>query len=186
MQSVPTWIRQGPLVEAGVRLVYPEIQAAEGANEGRRMMAFLAQSLTKRGLPGLLRHSDRNSMRFSVESRVPFLTTKLVDFMLSQPEHYLVSPYGETKTLLRSAMRGIVPDKVLDRRDKIGFATPEKAWMLGMADSVRHWLSEDTKLPFLNQKAICEHFDQVISGKRPYTWQVWRWINFIRWYKGLN
>jgi asparagine synthase (glutamine-hydrolysing) len=185
MQRVPSWMRQGPLVEAGVRLVYPEVNAT-GEIQGRRMMAFLAQSLTERGLPGLLRHGDRNSMRFSVESRVPFLTTKLVDFMLSQPEDYLVSPQGETKALLRAAMRGIVPDAVLDRRDKIGFATPEKAWILGMAGTVRQWLGEDVGLPFLDQAAICEHFDQIIAGNRPYTWQVWRWINFIRWYKDLN
>jgi asparagine synthase (glutamine-hydrolysing) len=185
MENVPAWIRQGPLVEAGVRLAYPVGHAVE-ASRGRRMMAFLAKSLTERGLLGLLRHGDRNSMRFSVESRVPFLTTKLVDFMLSQPEDYLVSPQGETKALLRAAMRGIVPEMVLDRRDKIGFATPEKDWIFSMADTVRQWLVEDTGLTFLDQAAICEHFDQIIAGNRPYTWQVWRWINFIRWYNGLN
>lgn len=185
MRSVPTWIRQGPLVEAGVRPVYPELHATGGVR-GRRMMAFLAESLTERGLPGLLRHGDRNSMRFSVESRVPFLTTRLVDFMLSQPEDYLVSPQGETKALLRAAMRGVVPDVVLDRRDKIGFATPEKAWVFGMASTVRQWLCEDVGLPFLDQAVMCQHFDQILAGSRPYSWQVWRWINFIRWYKGLN
>ncbi|MET3433844.1 asparagine synthase (glutamine-hydrolyzing) [Herbaspirillum seropedicae] len=185
MQNIPDWIRPGPLREAGVRLSYPQAQPI-APDHGRRMMAFLAQSLTERGLLGLLRHGDRNSMRFSVESRVPFLTTGLVEFMLRQPEEYLVSPSGETKALLRASMRGIVPDAVLDRRDKIGFATPEKAWMFSMADTVRQWLADDTGLPFLDQAAICEHFEQILAGKRPYTWQVWRWINFIRWYKGLN
>jgi asparagine synthase (glutamine-hydrolysing) len=185
MHNAPIWILQKPLVEAGVRLVYPEIHSA-GSVRGRRMMSFLAQSLTERGLLALLRHGDRNSMRFSVESRVPFLTTKLVDFMLTQPEDYLVSPQGETKALLRSAMRGIVPDVVLNRRDKIGFATPEKDWILSMADTVRQWLAQDTGLPFLDQVKICEHFDQIVAGTRPYTWQVWRWINFIRWYNSQN
>ncbi|WP_075255619.1 asparagine synthase (glutamine-hydrolyzing) [Herbaspirillum camelliae] len=185
MQNTPDWIRPGPLREAGVHLSYPQAQPIT-PNQGRRMMAFLAQSLTERGLLGLLRHGDRNSMRFSVESRVPFLTTGLVEFMLRQPEEYLVSPSGETKALLRASMRGIVPDAVLDRRDKIGFATPEKAWMFSMASTVRQWLADDTGLPFLDQAAICEHFEQILAGKRPYTWQVWRWINFIRWYKGLN
>ncbi|MFY7791006.1 MAG: asparagine synthase (glutamine-hydrolyzing) [Polynucleobacter sp.] len=183
MHNVPAWIRPEALVGAGVSLVYPEIRSAQLVR-GRRMMSFLAQSLTKHGLQSLLRHGDRNSMRFSVESRVPFLTTKLVDFMMSQPEHYLVSHEGETKSLLRSAMRGIVPDVVLDRRDKIGFSTPEKDWIFSMADTVRQWLAEDTGLPFLDQQAICVHFDQILAGTRPYTWQVWRWINFIRWYNG--
>lgn len=184
MESSPNWIRTGVLAKTGVQLVYPEPHIPQSVH-GRRMMALLAQSLTERGLVGLLRHGDRNSMHFSVESRVPFLTVNLAEFMLAQPEHYLVSPQGETKALLRAAMRGIVPDAVLDRRDKIGFATPEKTWMISMAETVRSWLSEDIGLEFLDQAMICENFDQIVAGKRPYTWQVWRWVNFIRWYKGL-
>lgn len=88
-------------------------------------MDELALSLSRRGLPQLLRHGDRNSMRFSVESRVPFLTLELVDLLLSMPEEYLISQNGETKNIFRAAMRGIVPDDVLNRRDKIGFATPK-------------------------------------------------------------
>jgi asparagine synthase (glutamine-hydrolysing) len=125
-------------------------------------------------------------MRFSVESRVPFLTTDLSDFMLSLPEEYLVSPGGETKHLLRSALRGIVPAEVLDRRDKIGFATPEQQWLMGMADTLRPWLEEDLGLPFLDQTKLLEHFDAVVAGRRAYTWQVWRWVNFARWYGSLR
>ncbi len=184
MDSEPEWIRSGPLRDAGVVLAYPE-QHAPQKMSGRRMMGDLVTALTERGLPGLLRHGDRNSMRFSVESRVPFLTPKLADFALSLPEEYLVSPLGETKHILRAAMRGIVPDDVLDRKDKIGFATPEQRWLLGMTDTVRRWLKEDLHLPFLDQERIGEHFDQIVAGRRPFSWQVWRWINFCQWYKGL-
>ncbi|MGE6992002.1 asparagine synthase (glutamine-hydrolyzing) [Pseudomonas sp. NPDC047961] len=182
MKSVPEWIRPGPLYESGVHLGYPTSSTLE-VLPGRRMVASLAESLTQRGLLGLLRHGDRNSMRFSVESRVPFLTTDVADFMLSLPESYLVSPQGETKHLLRSALRGIVPDAVLDRRDKIGFATPEQKWLMEMADTVRLWLKEDLDLPFLDQAKLLEHFEQIVTGRRPYSWQVWRWINFAHWYK---
>lgn len=182
MKSVPEWIRPAPLRESGVHLGYPALSTSEGL-PGRRMMATLAESLTQRGLLGLLRHGDRNSMRFSVESRVPFLTTDMADFMLSLPESYLVSPRGETKHLLRSALRGIVPDAVLDRRDKIGFATPEQKWLMEIAGTVRLWLAEDLGLPFLDQAKLLEHFDLIVAGRRPYSWQVWRWINFAHWYK---
>lgn len=184
MDSEPEWIRPGPLRDAGVRLTYP-VHHAPQRIPGRRMMGDLATALSERGLPSLLRHGDRNSMRFSVESRVPFLTPELADFALSLPEEYLVSLQGETKHVLRSAMRGIVPDAILDRKDKIGFATPEQAWLLGMTDTVRRWLKEDLHLPFLDQAKICEHFDQIVAGRRPFSWQVWRWINFCQWYKGL-
>jgi asparagine synthase (glutamine-hydrolysing) len=185
MDNCPAWIRSGPLRECGVHLGFPE-HAPPQQMPGRRMMSTLAASLNTRGLLGLLRHGDRNSMRFSVESRVPFLTTDLSDFMLSLPEEYLVSPSGETKHLLRSALRGIVPAEVLDRRDKVGFATPEQQWLMGMADTLRPWLKEDLGLPFLDQAKLLEHFDAVVSGRRPYTWQVWRWVNFARWYGSLR
>ncbi len=185
MDNCPAWIRPGPLRESGVNLGFPK-HASQQSLPGRRMMSTLATSLNTRGLLGLLRHGDRNSMRFSVESRVPFLTTDLSDFMLSLPEEYLVSPWGETKHLLRSALRGIVPAEVLDRRDKIGFATPEQQWLMGMADTLRPWLEEDLGLPFLDQTKLLEHFDAVVTGRRAYTWQVWRWVNFARWYGSLR
>jgi asparagine synthase (glutamine-hydrolysing) len=102
------------------------------------------------------------------------------------PEEYLISDKGETKHVFRAAMRGIVPDDVLDRKDKIGFATPEKAWLLGMADIVRSWLKEDLEIPFLNHKAVAHEFEAVLRGARPFDWRIWRMINFIRWYRIAN
>ncbi|MDN5844383.1 MAG: asparagine synthase C-terminal domain-containing protein, partial [Alcaligenaceae bacterium] len=176
-----SWINYGPLQDQCISVIYPRQRPTQVA-PGRRVVSELAFALTRRGLPGLLRHGDRNSMRFSVESRVPFLTLDLVDLMLSLPENYLISSAGETKHVFRAAMRGIVPDDVLDRRDKIGFETPEYAWLVSMADTIRSWLRVDLGLPFLNQKEIVREFDEVISGTRPFSWQIWRWINFSRWY----
>jgi len=181
MHSLPHWIRSAPLEEHGIIRRYPR-QRAQAGSAGRRVMAELALCLTQRGLPALLRHGDRNSMRFSVESRVPFLSLEMVELTLSLPESYLISPEGETKHIFRAAMRGIVPDDILDRRDKIGFATPEQEWLLGMAGQVRSWLAEDLQLPFLDQVAVLAEFDRVVAGRQAFSWQVWRWINFCRWY----
>jgi len=181
MHSLPRWIRSAPLEEHGIIRRYPR-QRAQAGSAGRRVMAELALCLTQRGLPALLRHGDRNSMRFSVESRVPFLSLDLVELTLSLPESYLISPQGETKHIFRAAMRGIVPDDILARRDKIGFATPEQEWLLGMAGQVRSWLDEDLQLPFFDQAAVLAEFDRVVAGRKAFSWQVWRWINFCRWY----
>ena len=177
----PTWLDEGLLRDAGVRLEFPR-HAAELSEPGRRLAAALAQSIGGAGLPALLRHGDRNSMRFSVESRVPFLTADIANFLLTLPEEYLISAQGETKNVLRLAMRGIVPDAVLDRRDKIGFATPEKDWLMQMAPQVREWLREPIDVPFFRQVEVLKAFDEVVAGRRPFSWQVWRWINFTRWY----
>lgn len=179
--ACPPWLDGGVLKDAGVALRFPRALPDLTAR-GRRLPAELARSLQGLGLQGLLRHGDRNSMRFSVESRVPFLTTAMADFLLTLPEEYLVAANGETKHVLRRAMRGLVPPEVLDRRDKIGFATPEHAWLLQMAPQIRQWLQHPLHLPFLRQEALLTAFDRVVAGQKPFSWQVWRWVNFTRWH----
>jgi len=183
-RTLPPWISPDSLEERGIIRRYPRLHSDNG-EAGRRLVAELALSLNRRGLPALLRHGDRNSMRFSVESRVPFLTLELVELLLSLPETYLISPRGETKHIFRAAMRGIVPDAILDRRDKIGFETPEREWLLGMGETIRGWLRADLNLPFFNQAEVLKEFDLIAAGKKPFSWQVWRWINFSRWYSHL-
>jgi len=177
----PAWLSASALRETGVELREdrPSISAQ---GKGRRVVENLARALQQRGLPELLRHGDRNSMQFSVESRVPFLTLPMANLLLSLPENYLISDQGETKRVFREAMRGIVPDDVLDRRDKIGFATPEKDWLLGMAPVIRTWLQDSEQIPVLNRVALLAEFDLVAAGKKAFSWQVWRWVNFVRWY----
>lgn len=181
-QSAPTWIRGEILAQHGVSLGHPKLRPTLDVR-GRRVMAELAHSLTTRGLVGLLRHGDRNSMRFSIESRVPFLTLEQAELLLSLPEHYLISQEGETKSVFRTAMRGIVPDEILDRKDKIGFQTPEQEWLTSMAETVREWLRVDIGVPFLDQPAVLNEFEDIIGGRKAFSWQVWRWINFIRWHQ---
>jgi asparagine synthase (glutamine-hydrolysing) len=180
-QSSPPWLNAAPLLAKGIQIGFAA-QNKLAEEPGRRVAVALRNALTQKGLPSLLRHADRNSMRFSVESRVPFLTQDLAEFLLALPEEYLISSKGETKHIFRAAMRGIVPDAVLNRRDKIGFATPEKEWLMPIAKNIRNWLMEDLGLPFLNQTKILEEFDAVTEGRSPFTSQIWRWVNFYRWH----
>lgn len=178
----PRWLNIEYLRSAGVALQESRTRLRD-ENRGRRVVAALAESLQTRGLPQLLRHADRNSMAFSIESRVPFLTIPLTELLFSLPENYLISDQGETKRIFRAAMRDIVPDAVLNRRDKIGFATPEKTWLLSIAPQLRAWIEESSGMSFLHIPQMLQHFDEVMSGKRRFSWQVWRWINFCRWHQ---
>ena len=179
--DTPSWLDAKALEERGIICRYPR-QRAVPQEAGRRVVAELALSLTRRGLPALLRHGDRNSMRFSVESRVPFLTLDMADLLLSLPESFLISPQGETKHVFRAAMRGIVPDEVLDRRDKIGFSTPEQEWLSSMAQTAQGWLRDSSDLPFIRKDEMLKQFARIVSGERAFSWQAWRWINFARWH----
>lgn len=79
-------------------------------------------------LQTLLRYEDRNSMAFSRESRLPFLDYRLVEFILSLSINQRFRK-NMTKWILRKSMDGINIDTILKRKDKIGFATPEKEWL---------------------------------------------------------
>jgi asparagine synthase (glutamine-hydrolysing) len=153
-------------------------------NAGHRdiLRAELEHSVTT-SLRTLLRYEDRNSMAYSLESRVPFLTPGFASLLLSLPEEYLVDDNGMTKRVFRAAMRGIVPDVVLDRRDKIGFETPEQSWL----GRLRHWtdpmLSGETarSIPVFNHAAAWKDWQSGVADPRRYRAWMWRWINLVRW-----
>jgi len=84
---------------------------------------------TRYNLPQLLRYEDRNSMGFSVEARVPFTDYRLVEYVLNMPSCYKIHN-GWTKYILRKAFEDLLPSGIIWRRDKIGFETPEKNWLM--------------------------------------------------------
>lgn len=102
--------------------------------------------LTAYSVPSLLRYEDRNSMAWSIESRVPFLDYRIVEFVLALPTTHKLRE-GRTKALLRSALRGMVPDAILDRRDKMGFVTPQSKWMDGAMGRHMEGLLEEAGSP---------------------------------------
>ncbi len=177
----PAWLDAGRLADAGVTIGYPRV-VPDDAPRGRRVIQALATALSQRGLPALLRQGDRNAMAFSIENRVPFLLREIADLSLSVPESFLVSDGGESKHLLRAALKGIVPDDVLNRRDKVGFETPEHDWLRDSGPQLRAWLADAADVPFLRRDALLAGFDAMLAGQVPFSWQAWRWVNFVRWY----
>lgn len=120
-------------------------------------------------------------MRWSTESRVPFLTLPLAHLALSLPESYLLSPTGETKKILRVSLAGIVPDSVLHRRDKLGFETPEQDWLQALGAQSAEWLDGLTHMAGLNFDAARALLLECINRQRPYSSQTWRLMNAGRW-----
>ncbi len=180
--SHPAWLDVNLMKESNVNLKEVRQFVSPTDYKGRRVIESLVDSLTRRGLIGLLRHGDRNSMAFSIESRVPFLTLPMANLLLSLPENFLISNQGQTKQIFRDALKGIVPEEILFRKDKIGFETPEIEWLLSMPDTLREWIGECDTIPFINRDELLKEFDLVITGKKKFTPNVWRWINYVRWY----
>ena len=80
------------------------------------------------GLAALLHYEDRNAMAASVESRLPFLDFRLVEFCLSLPDSFKIRA-AKRKYILRESIKHILPQSVYGRYDKIGFAAPQEIWM---------------------------------------------------------
>jgi asparagine synthase (glutamine-hydrolysing) len=80
-------------------------------------------------LQGLLRMEDRSSMAFSIEARVPLLDHKLVEYGVSLPDHLKVQN-GWSKFAVRQAMHGLLPESVRLRKTKLGFASPDRLWLM--------------------------------------------------------
>jgi len=137
-------------------------------------------------LPALLHWEDRNSMAFSIESRVPFLDYRLVEFSLSLPAEHKIHQ-GITKKVLRDAMTGLLPEKILNRKDKLGFATPEEEWMRRDPYIWRRALEESIVVSRgLIKSSALERFDEVIQGDRPFCQHIWRAICLGKWMRIFN
>lgn len=182
-ELMPSWLNSRWFTERGVQV------RNSGSRKGRSVLReTLHDTVVDSSLPHLLRYEDRNSMAFSIESRVPFLTPDLADFMFSLPEEYLIAPDGTTKAVFRKAMRGIVPDAILDRKDKIGFATPERNWLMTLRPWVEELLNGDTvkRMGFIDSAEIQKEWSRVMNGRGEFEFRVWRWVNMIRWVRQFD
>lgn len=81
-------------------------------------------------IPSLLHYEDRNSMAYAIEARVPFLDHRLVEFALGVPPDLKING-ADTKLVMRRALQGVLPDAVVNRKDKLGYPTPFGAWLRG-------------------------------------------------------
>lgn len=161
--------------------VAPDLETARlEAIKGRFLMSELRRDLTETRIRRLLRYEDRNSMSHSIESRVPFLTIEIVEFLLSLPADFLVSQKAETKRLFRHAMRGIVPDAILDRTDKIGFDTPQDQWMKKNWTAMRKIVLANEEDVIVNSRIATKFFDRSLE-RGENSADIWRIINYLEW-----
>lgn len=138
--------------------------------------------LTATSVPMLLHWEDRDSMAHSVESRLPFLDFRVAEFLMGLPSELKLQD-ATTKRVLREGMRGILPETIRNRRDKMGFVTPEEQWI--RRDSPAKFRTAlrraiDVSQGIIKDSAL-EHFDAVTTGREPFNFTIWRVISFGAW-----
>jgi asparagine synthase (glutamine-hydrolysing) len=184
-RQLPAWVDRSYVRDRGLRArALPRARA--DWRPGRDLASRLYKAISHGELATLLRHGDRTAMRWSIESRTPFLTTDLAEYALSLPESYLVSPQGTTKSVLREALTGLVPADVLARRDKLGFATPESQWLRNLRPVLGTWLDDVDMLPMLDPTATRRFVTEALDQQRPLSGSVWRILCAIRWARLLD
>jgi len=170
--------------EAPAWLHHKNFKSHQVANKS--LMTSLMQQIQAMPLPSLLRYEDRNSMAFSVESRVPFMDYRLIEFTLGLPEE-LIYREGERKHILRKAFRGVVPDKILDRRDKMGFVSPEESWFKKEGKAWFQNLADQSikALPALVDKEhTAQYINNVQQGASKFSFEPWRILCMGKWLGG--
>ncbi|MEN9946469.1 MAG: hypothetical protein RLZZ293_855, partial [Pseudomonadota bacterium] len=144
----------------------------------------LRAQLSRINLSMLLHWEDRDSMAHSVESRVPFLDYRLVEFLASLPTEYKIKN-GISKRILRDSLTNIMPSKITNRLSKLGFATPEEIWVKQHQELFRSKLIEAIELcpQIFVREQVLAIFDEIIAGKRQFDFWLWRIISFATWVK---
>ena len=156
-----------------------ERYSSEGANLKKR----LVEDLFHNSLPSLLRYEDKNTMRFSLEGRVPFLDKEVLKFVFSLSDEAIIKD-GWNKRVLRDATRGLLPESINRRRNKIGFTTPQVEWFMRLKNHFYNiFLSESfANRPYVDQTSVVNAFEGWIKGTNDVdTMTFWRLINLELW-----
>jgi asparagine synthase (glutamine-hydrolysing) len=132
----------------------------------------------------LLMKQDQMSMAASIESRVPFLDHKLVEFAAALPDRWKLSGWT-TKRILRRAMKGVLPESILNR-PKMGFPVPFSTWMRGPWNAVARDVLLDRRArergvldPAGVERLLADHASGRIDGGD----RIWSLLNLELWYR---
>ncbi|MGE0385655.1 MAG: asparagine synthase (glutamine-hydrolyzing) [Gammaproteobacteria bacterium] len=178
------WLRSDFAARHAQHSLYDAGAPVAAIGDADPLADVLCRMTLHNNVPALLKYEDRNAMAHSVESRVPFLDHRLVEFTLGLPTRYKLRR-GWTKWLLREAMKGVVPETVRRRRDKLGFATPESRWQQGVlrprivAALGAGWLDE-----FVDTDVARGVLDD--GGRGETDFAPWRWLNLDLWRQAFD
>ncbi len=134
-------------------------------------------------LKGYLKCEDRCSMWFSIEARTPFSDDlPLIEYIFSLPACYKIH-HGVNKFLLRESMRGLLPEAVASRKDKLGYATPHNQWIAEIKNDLRNYFSSDLN-DFLDTGKILSDYDLLFNRReKKEKHNLFKLISFAVWKK---
>ena len=132
-------------------------------------------------LPALLQVEDRTSMAASLESRVPLLDHRIVEFA-AKLAPTIKYKGGQSKYILKQAVKNVIPQEILDRKDKMGFPVPLSRWYGGPLEKFLKdiLLDEKTKRRGIFQT---ENIEQYLTTEREYGRKIWGMLCLEMWFR---
>jgi asparagine synthase (glutamine-hydrolysing) len=169
------------VVPGAERNAWPHFDRFRGLPHDSRMMRFDFETY----LPeDVLTKVDRMSMAHSIESRVPLLDNKVIDFAATLPSRFKISG-GRRKHVLKESVRPLLPPGILDRR-KQGFGVPLGTWFRGGLTDLFSDVLESARTrqrgyfqPAFVSRLLQEH----LGGKRDHTLRLWQLTVFELWHR---
>lgn len=137
-------------------------------------------------LKEILYREDRNAMAHSIESRVPFADdVALSEYVFSIPGLYKIQ-HGYTKYLLREAFKELLPESIYQRKDKLGFASPNNEWMASMHHIWPQYMTGRLN-EFLDLKAFKKFLNNIKEHKnKSEDYKTLKWLMFPVWLKVMQ
>ena len=125
-------------------------------------------------------------MAHGIESRVPFLDHELVELILSLPDEFKIR-HGVTKRVLKAALCDIIPPSIVNRRDKMGFATPEERWMRENSGVFADLIQDaPSRFPEIFQQDGLSKIWQAFLNRGPASQLLWRIAMLTIWSRVFN
>ncbi|MEJ1932306.1 asparagine synthase (glutamine-hydrolyzing) [Nostoc sp. NIES-2111] len=177
----------GPMIQPMELPVVPGLEFVFQLPEtGTTLERTFHRDFFQQTMQTILQQYDRASMNSGVESRMPFMDYRLVEYIFSLPLKSKVGG-GYTKRVLREAIKGLVPDDIRLNKVKIGFNAPHEVWL---KDSLREWALDMTRSeafrsnPYFDAEAYTTLLDKHLGGEKlsaPDMWRLWPPLHLIFW-----
>lgn len=162
-----------------------EIAKSYLPEERRDDLARIQAVDTHFGLPNqILRKTDRASMYNSLEVRVPFLDTDVVEYAMSLPTNYKITPRRQ-KRVLKQAFGDVLPDPILERK-KQGFDMPIGEWFKNELEEEFTEAVSALNTDLVDTNAVMDHFAEHKKGRREHGKFLWSVYVFARWHHRLK
>ena len=147
-----------------------------------REMSIISEKYTQ--IPRLLDYGDKNSMRWSVESRVPFCDHDLINCLINYSDEDKFRNHL-TKAIVRDSMRDILPKEIIERKSKEGFSTPERKVLqsIEIKTDFNRILNSDliSKYPYIKRKQVIDMYADHCANKKDHKNELTKIYLLYKW-----